>query len=184
MKKCPICKTKFTPTFSSLQKACSVTCAIQLGKTKIKVTKNREWKAKKKVLKEKNKTLGDYKSEARTIFQRFIRLRDKNQPCISCGKRFSEDEKIDAGHIYKAELYSALIFDEENVHSQCVYCNHRLSGNLDGCLRNLPNRIGQDNALKLTERANNSLHVEVKRTKLDYEQIINDYKQKIKEYLG
>jgi hypothetical protein len=48
----------------------------------------------KAVLKDKLKTLSDYEKDAKKSFQHWIRLRDKNLPCISCGKSLIESSKL------------------------------------------------------------------------------------------
>ena len=60
------------------------------------------------------------------MFKRFklflidsIRLRDKHQPCISCGKPL--EGKYDAGHFFQQQNNRSR-FNEDNVHGQCVHC--------------------------------------------------------------
>lgn len=72
----------------------------------------------------------------------YIRLRDKEKPCISCGIPWKSD--FDAGHFFKAELYSSLKFHEDNISGQCISCNRRKDGNLSEYLINLPKRIGEN----------------------------------------
>ena len=55
-------------------------------------------------IREKLKTLGKFESEAKTEFQRYIRKRDAELPCISCGTMTTD--LWDGGHFKKAELYS------------------------------------------------------------------------------
>ena len=86
--------------------------------------KHREAKLK---FKEDNKTIRQLINEARIPFHKYIRIRDANNACISCGLTISEI--WDAGHFYKAELYTGLIFDEDNCHKQCRKCNSFLGGN-------------------------------------------------------
>lgn len=64
---------------------------------------------------------------ARKVFQKWIRNRDKDEPCISCGTQFSD--LWDGGHYMKAEIYTGVIFDEVNCHRQCRKCNRFLNGN-------------------------------------------------------
>jgi hypothetical protein len=91
----------------------------------------REYKKKDRIRKEEfredNKSIRQLINEARIPFQKFIRMRDANHACISCGLAISA--LWDAGHFYKAELYTGLIFDEDNVHKQCRKCNTYLGGN-------------------------------------------------------
>lgn len=188
MPKCKVCKSEFKPMFSSLQKTCTKPECVHswylLNKDKtdkkVKADREKEKKVKYKQMKDRSAYLPKLKAEAKRTFQKYIRLRDTGMPCGSCGKNISS-EKHDAGHVYKAETYSALIFDEDNVFSQCVYCNKTLDGNLAGFMERLPNRIGVERFEALKQRARVSLNVTVKRTREDYRQIIETYKQRIKD---
>lgn len=82
-------------------------------------------------------------------FHKFIRERDKNKPCISCGK-FTD---LECGHFYSAGHYPALRFDEENSHGQCSRCNRFLHGNLLEYRIGLINRYGQEFVEKLETKA-------------------------------
>jgi hypothetical protein len=132
--KCKICLDKYEPKYF-LQKCCSKTeCMIAWSmqvvakqKEDYKKKKKQEWNKEKIVLKEKLKTLSQYEAEAKKSFQKWIRLRDNNLPCISCGTKSSE--LVDGGHFKKAEIYSGVIFNENNCHSQCRKCNRFLGGN-------------------------------------------------------
>ncbi len=76
-------------------------------------------------------------------FNKFIRLRDSNEPCISCGT--TKPVKYDAGHYITAGSCTALRFDEKNVHKQCSwYCNKNLSGNINGYTEGLVSKFGQE----------------------------------------
>jgi len=98
-----------------------------IPKVKQNLIKNN--KAKDKKAREKLKTLSQYEAEAKKSFQKWIRLRDKDLPCISCGNHNATDWS--GGHYFPAGIYSGLIFDERNVHKQCnSHCNMFLSGNL------------------------------------------------------
>jgi hypothetical protein len=73
---------------------------------------------------------------------RYIRKRDTHKPCISCNVQWNDT--FQAGHFYKAELYSNLKFDKYNIHGQCVRCNNFLEGNEGGYRVGLINRYGKD----------------------------------------
>lgn len=143
-KKCKVCKESFVP-FRPLQIACSHGCAIEYAQ------KLAEKKASKEALKqrqelrkakEKAKTRGDYVREAQTAFNRFIRERDKDLPCISCW-RFHQGQ-IHAGHYRPTSSFPELRFNELNVHAQCQPCNCHKHGNLIEYRINLIKRIGLD----------------------------------------
>ena len=74
----------------------------------------------------KTKSIPILKKLATEEFNLFIRTRDKDKVCISCRKGKVEQ----AGHFYSAGHHAGLRFNENNVHGQCVRCNHFLSGNL------------------------------------------------------
>lgn len=125
-KKCRKCKNLFTPK-TSLQIVCGIVCAIARSNELTITKKTKDWNKEKRAIREQLKTISDYEKEARKYFQMWIRKRDENLPCISCPA--TESIQWDAGHFYKAEIFSGLIFDEKNVHKQCVRCNRYLHGN-------------------------------------------------------
>lgn len=125
-KKCKVCLDKFSPT-QFAQIVCGFKCAITHSRNLQKLKEQKEWKAEKSVLKDKLKTLGQFEAEAKTSFQKWVRMRDRDMPCISCGVK--DTDLFDGGHYFKAELFSGLIFDERNCHKQCRKCNRFLNGN-------------------------------------------------------
>jgi predicted nucleic acid-binding Zn ribbon protein len=139
-KKCKTCEIVFVPK-NSLQQVCSYQCALILNKEKQAKEKKQLWTKEKKVIKEKLMTLSDYEREAKKSFQKWIRLRDKNLPCISCNNSKTTDWA--GGHYFSAGMYSGLMFDERNCHKQCnTHCNKYLSGNLLEYRKGLINRYG------------------------------------------
>ena len=125
-RRCKVCQTVFIPA-QFMQLCCSVGCAIEYAKTLKENKAKAEWKIEKAILKDKLKTLGQYEAEAKKSFQKYIRLRDFNQPCISCGG--NDKDLWDGGHFKKAEIYSGVIFNPDNCHKQCRKCNRFLNGN-------------------------------------------------------
>ena len=110
---------------------------------KDKRKEHREWK-------EKHKSIQKLIQEARIPFQKWIRMRDANFKCISCG---SSSEMRDSSHYFKAENYSGMMFDEMNVHASCKYCNMYLDGNLSEYRKGLVKRYGETYVLKLESNA-------------------------------
>lgn len=136
MPRCLICKEKFEPKYFLAKTCNNDNCRTQWAISQ--VAKNKEIQAKK-VKQEWNKekkqgykdlmTLTDCEKEAKKSFQKWIRLRDKDLPCISCGNLKTTDWA--GGHFFPAGIYSGLMFDERNCHKQCnTHCNKFLSGNL------------------------------------------------------
>ena len=127
MAKCAFCNKQFVQ-FNSLNKVCSIMCAIELGKLKpVKVNEKRVNSQLKKEAKEKLETYSQKVNKVKVIFQKWIRERDKNEPCISCGTTTASSWH--ASHFKKAELYSGVIFNELNVWKSCSKCNIYLNGN-------------------------------------------------------
>jgi len=146
MKKCQNCKQQFEPRFNTLEKfcwnhECKTIDALQKLE-KINKNKSREWSQQKKRIQNSLKTSSNWKNELQKIFNLFIRLRDKNQPCISCGKKLPE--KYDAGHFHSVGSSPSLRFDERNVHAQCVHCNRDKHGNVHEYRIGLIQRVGID----------------------------------------
>lgn len=165
---CPACEYDFL-TQTEVGK-------ILFEKRRLKV-KSDNWKEKKKVLKESVKTLSQYESEAKKSFQKWIRLRDKDKPCISCGNPSQEDRA--GGHFYSAGMHSGLMFNSFNCHSQCnTYCNKFLSGNLLEYRKGLINRFGEDFIQGLDQLAIEFRNY--KYTKIELKEIKKMYDTKIK----
>ena len=137
MRTCKICKTKFEPTNSSVQMVCGFDCSIKY----VCKQKEKKWQKEKKVLKEKLKTTSDYLKEVQVVFNKWIRLRDKGKPCISCG---NPAKKENAGHYRSVGSSPQLRFEPLNNNLQCEYCNTFLHGNLINYRINLIKKIGLD----------------------------------------
>lgn len=171
MPKCKNCKDKFEPkTF--LQKFCMVKPeCVEIFVSEVKA---KQWKKKKSEMKKDLLTNSDYLKLAQAVFNKFIRLRDQGQMCISCEKKALKEN---AGHYFSSGGHSNLRFDEDNVHLQCEYCNTYLSGNLLNYQVGIEKRIGGERLLKLHENA----HAIKKWSKDELEKLITKYKEKCKE---
>ena len=90
-------------------------------------------------------TVSQLIGKAQVKFNKFIRERDKGQPCISCGSY----NTATASHFYSAGHYGQLRFNEDNVHLSCVKCNYFLSGNLIEYGIRLEKKIGKERVEKL-----------------------------------
>lgn len=130
MPRCKNCKDKFEQKAFN-QKFCMKDECIEAFWVWYKLENEKKFKkqcsVERKQYYEKNKKISDYKSDARKVFQKWIRKRDEQLPCISCGCMTAK--QWDGGHYLKAELFSGLIFNEQNCHKQCSVCNDFKSGN-------------------------------------------------------
>lgn len=168
-KKCKECGTIYTP-FNSLQQVCSPKCASILAEKKV-------WKNKKADFIKNIKTKQDYIKTLQTVFNKFIRLRDKNKGCISCGKPLKEGN-TDAGHLWPTK-YSNIRFNEFNVNGQCSRpCNKDKSGDINNYRINFVKRYSEEKLKQLDEIA----HIEKKYTIEEIQELIKIYKLKIKEH--
>jgi len=87
------------------------------------------------------KPISHWLNETQKVFNEFIRLRDVDEGCISCGTRRSV--QFCAGHFRTRGAAGHLRFDEGNVHKQCnKNCNLSLSGNIANYRPRLIKKIG------------------------------------------
>ena len=173
MPRCKNCKEKFERRYFN-QKFCLETNCVKAFSEHVK---EQNWKKKKAKMQRDLQTLSELLKLAQVVFNRFIRMRDQNQPCISCGKKLRENN-IDAGHYWSAGGHSNVRFDEDNVHAQCSRpCNKDLHGDLLNYQIGIQRRIGADRLIELNGRA----HKGRKYSKDEVRDIIDLYKQKIKD---
>lgn len=180
MPKCKHCNTKFEAKFF-LQKFCMSTdeCrsaaakfAIEYSK-KIQIAKdNREWQREKKVRKEALLSHSEWLNLFQKVFNTYIRTRDKNSRCISCG---TSNGQMHCGHYRAVSVAPQLRFNEDNCAKQCARCNTYLSGNLINYRIALIEKIGLERVEKL-ENDNSNLKISIPEIK----EKIKEYKEKIK----
>lgn len=150
MKKCRICKAKFEP-FNSLQVACSPACALKHAQKDLQKAADKKAKERRQWVREgrqRLKTRGEWLKDAQTEFNKFVRLRDRFQPCISCGTYTPGGDPIggvwDCSHYRSVGACPELRFEELNAHKSCKQCNRDKSGNIVEYRIRLIQRIGQD----------------------------------------
>lgn len=103
--------------------------------------------------KEAAKTLPKLKKEAEREFNAYIRARDANLPCISCGAPPPDLSGLhagrDAGHYRSVGSAAHLRYHEDNVHAQCVHCNQWGAGRAVDYRIGLIARIGEARVVAL-----------------------------------
>ena len=105
-----------------------------------KVQKPRlEFEKAEKELKEK-KGISGALLVTKTLLHAYVRERDKNKNCVSCGTQWNDT--FQAGHFYAAGSFETLRFNLDNINGQCQQCNLYLAGNYENYALNLPFRIG------------------------------------------
>jgi hypothetical protein len=168
--RCKNCKQKFEPIRFN-QKFCLESDCVRVW---VESEKTKQWKVKKQKMKNDLETIQDLVKATQIIFNKYIRLRDKGQVCISCQNK---PLKENAGHYFNANNHWNVRFDERNVHLQCEHCNTYLSGNLIEYQRNLIHKIGIESYHELEAESRKTR----KFTKEELREIMLTYKNKIKE---
>ncbi|MBC3948335.1 recombination protein NinG [Pseudomonas folii] len=100
-----------------------------------------------KVRKEKLKTRSDHMRDTQQAFNEWVRARDADLPCISCGRH--HEGQYHSGHYRTVGANPELRFEPLNAWKQCAPCNNHLSGNLINYRIALLQRIGEEKVLWL-----------------------------------
>jgi len=156
---------------------CSIKC---LNEHTIEKRIAAEKKKKNKQLKqdrEKLKRLTQWLNDAQVVCNKYIRERDKKEPCISCGRH--HNGQYDAGHYRSRGAASHLRFNEDNIHKQCQHCNNYKSGNATEYRINLIKKIGIQRVEALEN--NNKAHKFTIEEAKEIKQYFKDKLKKLKE---
>jgi hypothetical protein len=100
-----------------------------------------------KVRKERLKSRAEHLKDTQIAFNAWIRERDADLPCISCGRH--HDGQYHSGHYRTVGANPELRFEPLNAWKQCAPCNNHLSGNLINYRISLLQRIGEEKVLWL-----------------------------------
>ena len=119
-------------------------------------------------------TYTDLKTNLNRLFAAYIRMRDKDKPCISCGKNTDDKE---AGHFYPRSNL-AVTWDEMNVHGQCIKCNRYEGGNRPAFGRGIAIRYGESVVEALDIRS----QARIKLKSYELMEKIEHYKNKLKNF--
>ncbi len=141
-------------------------------------------RAADRVKKSSFKRISSYIAAAQVEFNAYIRERDKDQPCICCGRGETAVDGLrshgwDCGHYRSTGSASHLRFNENNAHRQLVYCNREGAGRAVDYRIGLIRRIGLA-AVEALE-ADNTPH---KWTREELTAIKLLYRAKLKELLA
>ena len=175
-KKCRVCKSEFQPR-TPLQIVCAPPCGIEYANKQRSLKDNaiaREERQKTKTRKEAIKSRSDWAREAQTAVNNYVRERDKDLPCISCGRH--HQGQYHAGHYLSRGAHPELAYTEDNLAKQCQPCNTHLSGNQINFRKGLIQRIGIERVEWLE-----GPHEPIKRTIDNLKEIRDLYRLKLKE---
>lgn len=162
---------------------CAADYAIALNAKKARIAEKKaktEARIQHKEKRDKVARLEDLHKEAQAAFNRWIRARDADKPCISCGAPPPDLSGLhagrDAGHWRSVGAAKHLRYNEDNVNGQCVSCNQYKAGNAVAYRAGLVARIGEERVQALEN--DNRVH---KWTREEVLQIRDTYRQKLKE---
>lgn len=133
------CREWFHPVRDG-QVVCCYGCATAVAKAQTAKNRAEALRAEKKRQREEEKAGRErrktrlaelrpasyYKVQAQQAFNAFIRARDADLPCISCGETNPPDlhgGQWDCGHFKTVGANPELRFEERNAHKQCKSCN-------------------------------------------------------------
>ncbi|MFJ3114914.1 recombination protein NinG [Pseudomonas protegens] len=183
-KRCPSCRVMFTPVRASQAVCGEIECAIAHGQSEKGQASARKALAdierrEIKVRKERLKSRADHLREAQAVFNEWVRLRDADLPCVSCGRH--HDGQYHAGHYRTVGANPEIRFEPLNVWKQCAPCNTHLSGNLVNYRLSLLQRIGAEQLewLEGPHPARKYTIEEIKAIKADYREKIKELKRGI-----
>jgi len=166
----------------STQQVCSMKCAIAYSKRKAEEKRKKQEKSERleasrrmRDRKEKLKSRSDWLKDLQRVFNEFIRLRDVDLPCISCGRY--HNGQYHAGHYRSVGACPELRFNEDNVHKQCSACNSHLSGNILEYRLGLIEKIGLERVEFLERKDHPPLKLSVEEIK----ELIKVYRAKVRE---
>lgn len=132
-RKCPICnKKRIERLFKKGARSCEL-CQI---------AKNNGVKVKIVIV----KSLPSLKDSVQRLVNKYARLRDVNDGCISCTGKVEE-----GGHFWPMGSNSALRYNLDNINGQCTSCNRYKHGNLLEYRLKLVAKIGEKRVKYLDE---------------------------------
>ena len=145
-KKCRVatCGASFVPARMG-QAVCSPACALIDGPRHAPKARKALADIERKdikVRKEKLKSRADHAKDTQQAFNEWVRLRDADLPCVSCGRH--HDGQYHAGHYRTVAANPAIRFEPLNVHKQCAPCNNHKSGDIVNYRIELVKRIGAE----------------------------------------
>ena len=114
---------------------------IKKAMDKVKASKDKKAKTETKALREKLKTLSDWKNDLQKEINLIVRLIDFKHPCISSGRPLGKS--YDAGHFLGRQAYPEVRYHLMNIYAQSVEQNQHKSGNVIGFMEGLEQVFGK-----------------------------------------
>ena len=140
----PACRASFVPQRLG-QAVCSPKCGLAIkdvNQERARKSLAQVERSEIKVRKEKLKSRADHARDTQQAFNEWVRLRDADLPCVSCGRH--HDGQYHAGHYRTVAANPEIRFEPLNVHKQCAPCNNHKSGDIVNYRIELVKRIGTE----------------------------------------
>lgn len=147
-RKCKVCNEWFHPAYDNIRWCCPEHGAqFGLQQLEKKLVKQRvekekaergEWRKRMAAV----KPLKHWEDMTQRVVNDYIRERDHELPCISCGTFTTV--QWEAGHFRSRGKASHLRYVEDNINKQCHHCNVQLSGNQQQYRIHLIAKIGTE----------------------------------------
>lgn len=144
-RKCRDCGAQYMP-IKPMQPRC-ISCAIIKGRQKTALDRHKEEEANIKARIQALKTPRELASKAQAQINKYVRLRDRALPCVSCSRGADWAGQWHASHWKSTAANSANRFNLHNIHKSCSICNNWLSGNVSEY--RIEERIGKENMEKI-----------------------------------
>ena len=144
-KKCK-CGETYTQ-YTTLQNKCPK-CLAEIGRKrhqKEQKAAHKAFRAETRKRKEKLKTRSDHAKDVQALCNKAVRIRDREEGCISCNKPATWGGQWHASHYRPTGNCSGLRFHPMNIHKACSECNNHKSGNLSEYRIRLIQKIGLEN---------------------------------------
>ena len=122
---------------------CTIQHALEFANKKVSSAKLRAKRVQHRADKERIKTKAEWLSDLQKLVNKYVRLRDIQDGCISCHMDKDYNGMWHASHYYSRGHSSALRFNLWNLHKSCAQCNMSKSGNIGEYTPRLIEKIGQ-----------------------------------------
>ena len=143
--RCKFHKTRFEQKYFN-QKFClsdeaCIKAFVAYNRGERAKNEQKSWNQRKEILKDKVKTLSDYKKELQTLINAIVRMIDFGQPCIATG---ATTGKMNAGHYISIGSNDTLRYHFDNIHIQSEHSNTWKSGDTIRYQEGLKRVYGQE----------------------------------------
>ena len=141
---CKVCKTKFEPTYNSVQVTCSYQCAIKYAQKQREKKEKKEWNKRKKQMSVKAKYRTHKKALQDNVnkLARMIDAKFKMKTCICC--TLPLDKRTAGAHFHSVGSNETIRFNLHNIHTSTFHCNSHKATHHTDYKEGLVKRYGQE----------------------------------------